>query len=70
LGPILNLLNSDIGVIRARKLLLDSMQDFLDGKPANGLGEPAAWDKIMSPGTIIPQDVDWRDLFKTPELVS
>jgi phthalate 4,5-dioxygenase oxygenase subunit len=74
-GPIVDrtvekLGSSDIGIIRARKLLIDSARAFAEGKPPFGVDQAADYNRIDSIGEVYPKDGDWRNLFKTPQMTS
>lgn len=60
---------SDTAVIRLRRLLLDSVRDFQDGKQPPGCPGDLPIGKPYAVAKTCPADCDWRQLAATKELI-
>jgi phthalate 4,5-dioxygenase oxygenase subunit len=54
--------SSDSSIIKARRLLLEAVKQFMNGAPAFGLDRKIDWQNIRPQDITIPKDVDWRTL--------
>jgi phthalate 4,5-dioxygenase oxygenase subunit len=54
---------SDIAIIRMRRLMLDSVRQFIEnGAPPAGLAEPVPYHLLRAEERIIPLEAPWQEL--------
>jgi phthalate 4,5-dioxygenase oxygenase subunit len=54
--------SSDIPIVRARRLLADSVRKHIAGEPMAKCGSEQEWNAILAISKVIPAHDDWRDL--------
>ena len=76
MGPIVdrtleNLGATDLAIVRFRQLMVHSVREFMDGRPAIGTAEPRVpLTKVRAFEALLPKGSPWREMDASPEEIA